>query len=271
MSAVLPPVTHRAGLAGALRSEWTKLWSVRSTGYCLAGVATVAIGVTFFIAWANMSRWNELDAAERAEFASNPLDPILAYPVLISQIVVAVLGVLIVCAEYSTGTLRPTLQAQPRRLVVLAAKVLMWTALMLGVGPASAFAGFLVGRPVLGERAPIQLGDPGVLRAVIGAGLYLTVLGLFAMAIGVILRSTAGAVATVLGILVVVSNLTSLLPGAWGRYVDAWMPVNAGRLVLQQHPLPGDLFGPLQGLAVFAGWTALLLVVAAVLFRRRDA
>jgi ABC-type transport system involved in multi-copper enzyme maturation permease subunit len=269
--AALPPATRAAGLGGALRSEWTKLRTVRSTGFSLLTMAVIALGLMSLIAWATMNRWTHLDPPDRVDLAGHPLDVIVVRPVFVSQLVVAVLGVMVISAEYTTGMIRSTLQAQPRRLTVLTAKVAVFAALMLVVGELLSFAAFFVGRPIIASHIPVALGDPGVTRAVVGAGLYLALLGLFALAVGAIVRHTAGAITAVLGIVLILSNLTGLLPDSWGHHINAWMPTNAGQLIMQSRSAPGDLLSPWQGLAVFAGWTALLLIIASVLFARRDA
>jgi len=267
----LPPATRPAGFDGALRSEWTKLRSVRSTVWSLVAMAGIAIGLMSLIAWATMHRWDRLEPQERAGLAHQPLEIILARPVFVGQLVVAVLGVMVISAEYTTGMIRATLQAQPRRLTVLLAKIMVFAVLMLAVGEALSFAAFFLGRQVIAAHIPVNLTDPGVTRSVIGAGLYIAVLGLFSLAFGAILRHTAGAITGVLGLVLIVSNLTGLLPDSWGHHINAWMPTNAGQLIMQPQQAPDDLLSPWQGLAVFAGWTALLLIVAAVLFRKRDA
>jgi ABC-2 type transport system permease protein len=269
--AALPPATRPAGLAGALRSEWTKLRTVRSTGFSVLAVALIALGLMSLIAWATMDRWPQLDRADRADLTAHPLDLILVRPVFVSQLVVAVLGVMVISAEYTTGMIRSTLQAQPRRLTVLTAEIAVFAAMMLVVGEMLSFAAFFVGRAIITSHLKVALGDPGVVRAVLGAGLYLALLGLFALGVGAILRHTAGAITAVLGIVLVLSNLTGLLPDGWGSHVNAWMPTNAGALIMQPRPGPDDLLSGWQGLAVFAGWTALLLTIASVLFARRDA
>jgi ABC-type transport system involved in multi-copper enzyme maturation permease subunit len=267
----LPPVTHRSGLGGALRSEWTKLRTVRSTFFSLVAMAAISLGLMSLIAWATMNRWSRLDPPERLDLAQHPLEVILVRPVFVSQLVVAVLGVMVISAEYTTGMIRSTLQSQPRRLTVLVAKIAVFAALMLVVGELLSFAAFFVGRPIISGHIPVALGDPGVTRSVLGAGLFIAVLGLFALAFGAIVRHTAGAITAVLGLILIVSNLTGLLPDSWGRHINAWMPTNAGQLIMQPQQAPDDLLSPWQGLAVFAGWTALLLIVAAVLFTKRDA
>lgn len=266
----LPP-TRRAGFDGALRSEWTKLRTVRSTPWSLLAMAGISLGLMSVIAWSVMNRWDHIRPGEKANFVQQPLDLILVRPVFVCQLVVAVLGVMVISAEYTTGMIRSTLQAQPRRLTVLAAKVLVFAAVMLVVGEILAFGAFFLGQRLIAVHITVRLSDPGVTRSVIGAGLYLAVLGLFSLAFGAILRHTAGGITTVLGLVLIVSNLTGLLPDSWGHHINAWMPTNAGQLIMQPHQLPDDLLSPWQGLGVFTGWTVLLLIVAAVLFKRRDA
>lgn len=266
----LPP-PRAAGLTGAIRSEWTKLRSVRSTGFSLLAMAAISLGLMSLIAWAQMNRWDRLDPGERLAMIHDPLQIVLTRPIFISQLVVAVLGVMVISAEYTTGMIRSTLQSQPRRLTVLTAKVIVFAALMLVVGELLSFAAFFVGRAVISSHISVSLSDHNVVRSIIGAGLYLALLGLFALAFGAILRHTAGAITAVLGTVLILSNLTGLLPDSWGHHINAWMPTNAGQLIMQPSKLPDDLLGPWQGLAVFAGWTALLLIVAAVLFQKRDA
>jgi ABC-2 type transport system permease protein len=264
-------VLPRAGLPGMLRSEWTKLRSVRSTVWSLVAMAGIALGLMSIIAWAVMRQWGTTDPGNQAALRENPLELLIARPVYIAQLVIAVLGVMVISAEYTTGMIRSTLQAQPRRLTVLASKVLVFGALMLVVGELLAFAAFYLGRAIVADHIPVSLDDPGVLRSVIGAGLFMAMLGLFSLAVGAIVRHTAGAITGVLGLVLIVSNLTQLLPGSWGAHIHAWMPTNAGQLVFQPTLPPDALLTPWQGFAVFSGWTALLLAVAFVLFRTRDA
>jgi len=266
------PATRPAGFDGALRSEWTKLRTVRSTPWSLFAMAAISIGLMALIAWLRVGqRWDRLDPAERTNLAHHPLQLILSRPEFLSQLVVAVLGVLVISAEYSTGMIRSTLQSQPRRLTIFGAKIVVLAAVMLVVGEVIAFAAFYVGRQIIARHITVNLSDPGVTRAVIGLGLFLAVLGLFSLAFGAMLRHTAGAITAVIGLNLIISPLTQLLPDSWGQHVYAWMPVNAGVLILQPQQGPGDLLSPWQGFAVFGGWTVLLLIVAAVMFQRRDA
>jgi hypothetical protein len=271
-ASTLPADTGRATLAGALRSEWTKILTVRSTVWSIAFMAGVAIGANALINWLSINRhWPVMSDVERAGMQGTALDYILTGPMSIIQFGVAVLGVMAISSEYATGMIRSTLQAQPRRLTVLAAKILVLGGLMLVVGEALAFAGYGVGKAIINAYVPVQLSDDGVLRAVIGAGLYTAVLALFSLAVGAIFRHTAGGITAVLGLITVISPLTGLLPNALGRYINAFLPTNAGSLVFQRRVDAGWPLGPIDGLAVFAVETAFLLVLAAFLLRRRDA
>jgi hypothetical protein len=234
-------------------------------------MAAISVGLMSFIVWTRMRSWDRLDPGERLNLEHNPLTIIIARPVFISQIAVVVLGVMVVSADYTTGMIRSTLQSQPRRLTVLTAKALVFAALMLVVGEVVSFAAFFAGRAVIASHIKVNLSDPGVTRSVIGAGLFIAVLGLFSLAFGAILRHTAGAIVAVLGIVIILAGLTQLLPDSWGAHVNAWWPNNAGALIYEPTLPPDHLLTQWQGFAVFCGWTALLLAIAAVLMRTRDA
>ncbi|MER7004035.1 ABC transporter permease [Dactylosporangium sp. NPDC000555] len=254
-----------------LRSEWTKLRTVRSTVWSIVAMAGIAIGLMSIISWAVMRQWEDTDPSSQSYLRQHPLDIVIARPVLIAQLVIAVLGVMVISAEYTTGMIRSTLQAQPRRLTVLAAKILVFAALMLVVGELLSFGAFFLGRAIIADHIPVSLGDPGVARSVVGAGLFMAMLGLFSLAFGAIIRHTAGAMTTVLGLILIVSQLTGFLPGSWGAHIHAWMPTNAGERIFEPTLPPDALLTQWQGFAVFSGWTVLLLAVAAYLFKTRDA
>ncbi|MER7282516.1 ABC transporter permease [Dactylosporangium sp. NPDC000244] len=264
-------VLPRAALPGMLRSEWTKLRTVRSTVWSLVAMAAIALGLMSLIAWAVIRQWDTADPSGQEYLRTHPLELILSRPVFIAQLVVAVLGVMVISAEYTTGMIRSTLQAQPRRLTVLSAKVLVFAGLMLAVGELLSFGAYFLGKAIISAHVPVSLSDPGVARAVIGAGLFTAMLGLFSLALGAIIRHTAGAITTVLGLILIVSQLTSLLPGTWGARVHAWMPTNAGALIFEPTVRQGSVLTPWEGFAVFSGWTAVLLIIAAYLFKSRDA
>ncbi len=154
---------------------------------------------------------------------------------------------------------------------MLAAKALVFAATVFVVGEFLSFGAFAIGAPIAHSKAPVSLGDPGVLRAVIGGGLYLTVLGLFAMSIGALVRHTAGGITGVIGFVLVLAPLAQLLPGSVGKHIHAYLPSEAGHLIAQAHQGSKDLLTPVQGFGVFCLWTAVGLVAAGYFLKRRDA
>ncbi|GAA3205273.1 ABC transporter permease [Streptomyces sp. XM83C] len=252
-------------------SEWTKIRSVRSTVWSLAILVVLTLVFTALFMQMGVSNWDKADAAQQAEMRLDPTGTILGSGILLSQLAVCVLGVMAIASEYSTGMIRASLLAVPRRVPVLAAKGAVFALLVLAVGEVTAFGSFFLGAPILDSKAPVSLGDPGVLRAVVGCGLYLALLGLFALAVGAIIRHTAAGITVVVGFVLVITPMAGLLPGSVGEHIHAWLPTQAGFMITQQHSRAGDLLGPWEGLGVLALWTGVLLAVAAVQMRRRDA
>jgi hypothetical protein len=144
-------------------------------------------------------------------------------------------------------------------------------ALVFVIGECVAFCSFFIGADPGTPRARPVGEPPGRARAVVGAGLYLTVLGLFAMAIGALIRHTAGAITAVIGFVLVLAPLAQLIPGKIGKYVHAYLPSEAGQLVARQHQQADQVLSAWQGFGVFCLWTVVLLALAIYLLQRRDA
>ncbi|HEY8480868.1 MAG TPA: ABC transporter permease subunit [Spirillospora sp.] len=263
------PSLDRPGFAQLLLAEWTKIRTVRSTLWSLVLYALLSLGFTTLLVSIVTASWDDASAADRQAISADPANFILSSG-FFGQLVICVLGVLVICSEYSTGMIRATMLAVPRRLPVLWAKAAVFTAVALVAGLAVSFVSFLIGSAILGGTVPVSLGDEGVLRAVIGSGLYLAMLGLFSLAIGAIVRHTAGAITTVLGLVLVVGPLAMLIPGKIGDYVYGYMPSEAGHLITKTRQGPDDLLSPWEGYGVLAIWTFVLLAVAAYLLKRRD-
>jgi ABC-2 type transport system permease protein len=268
----VPAAVPRLRLANLLRAEWTKIRSVRSTVWTMILFVVLTIGLTSGLTALIVSSWNGPRAAPRdARILVDPVGFILGAGIGLGQLTICVLGVLVITSEYSTGVIRASLLAVPGRLPMLAAKAAVFAALLVVMAEIVAFGSFFAGSALLHSRVPVSLGDAGVMRSVIGAGLYLTVLGLFALAIGAIIRHTAGAIAAVIGIVLVLPILASLLPGSWGAHVNAYLPEQAGSLIYVARQHSDQLLSPWQGFGVFCIWTAALLAVAGYLLKRRDA
>jgi ABC-2 type transport system permease protein len=255
----------RAGLGGAIRSEFTKIRSVRSTYWTLLAmiVVTVGIGVLACLgAVAHPDRGPGFDATMRSLAG-----------LTLGQLIIVVLGALTVTSEYSTGMIRTSLSVQPRRGTLLAAKGLVFAAVSLVTGLIAAFGSFFIGQAILStEQLGVTLGDPDVLRAVIGGGLFLAVCGVLAFGLGALLRHTAAAITASIGLLFVLFVLTSFLPSSWQDHVDKWIPFNAGSQIWFTVQDPGShMFAPWTGFAVFAGYAAIAVIAGAAAFLKRDA
>jgi ABC-2 type transport system permease protein len=277
--AVTPPdsglttTTKRAGFGHLMLSEWTKIRSVRSTVWSLALFVIVSIGFTLLFTALTAANWTKgQGAADRnARIIADPVSFILGAGLGLGQLTICVLGALLITTEYSTGVIRSSLLAVPRRIPMLAAKAVVFSLLILVVAEIVCFAVFAVGSAILHSHAPVSLGDPNVTRAVVGSGLYLTVLSLLALAVGGIIRHTAGAISTIIGVVLVLPILTGLLPGSVGKHINAYLPAQAGMLIGQAHQQSGDLLTAWQGFGVACIWTVLLLGLAVYLLKRRDA
>ena len=268
---VAPTTSGRGSFARLLRSEWTKLRTVRSTVWSLVLLVVLVLGFTTLFMGLTAAQWDKADAAARAAVQADPTSQILGAGFFLGQLAVCVLGVLVITSEYSTGMIRASLLAVPRRVPMLVAKATVFTLLVLLLGEVVSFGSFAIGSAILHSHAPVSLSDPGVLRAVVGAGLYLAVLGLFSLSIGALVRHTAAGITGVIGFVLVLAPLTQLLPGSIGKHVHAYLPTEAGHLIAQAHRAPNDLLSPGQGLAVFLAWTFGLFALSCVLLRRRDA
>ncbi|MFD7918828.1 ABC transporter permease [Streptomyces sp. NPDC059740] len=256
-----------AQLTRVLVSEWTKIRSVRSTVWTLgiAVVVTVALGALISVLSRNdfgsMPRGDRLSFdATRTSFAGMGL----------GQLALIVFGVLVVSTEYSTGMIRASLAAVPRRGAFLAGKLAVATGLALLVGLLTSFVTFFVGQAVLGPYR-VGLGDPGVLRAVFGGGLYMALIALFSMAVATMLRSPLLSLGVLMPFFFLVSNILGNVSAT--RKVGRYLPDQAGQRIMQVVTRPGDdtPYGPWGGLAIMVGWVVLALLCGYALLRRRDA
>jgi ABC-2 type transport system permease protein len=259
--------TIRVTQARVALSEWTKLRSVRSTRWSLLATLVLTIGMGILVCVVFESRWPHLNPADRHDF--HPLRANLA-GVNFAQLAIGVLGVLVITAEYSTGMIRATFSAVPMRLPVLWGKALVFGMVAFVVSLPAVFVAFFIGQAILsGQHINIGITHPGVIRALFGAALYLTVMGLLGLGLGSIVRSTAGGIAALAAIVFVLPPIIGLLPSSVSNSIDPYLPSNAGGAVWTINPDPNTL-APWTGLAVFAAYAAVSLAIAAVLLKRRD-
>jgi ABC-2 type transport system permease protein len=293
----LPPATGRAGLVGTIRSEYTKLRSVRSTYWTIAALFIVSVGIAA-IAGAAITANLHSNPANKAGLDST--QSVLGGFFELGQLVVAVLGALVITSEYSTGMIRTSLTAMPRRGNVYAAKLMVFTVVTLVITVVTSFVAFFVGQSLLSGSGvsaslfhsvtipanAIQNGSPTdvtfngtiaispgtVLTAIIGSALFVTSVALIAYGLGSIIRHTAGAITSAIGLMFVIPIIVQLLPNTWRWDIMRFFPDEAGRVlsvtVGQSNP---HLWSAWPQFGVTLIWAAVLLAVGGYLFRKRDA
>jgi len=270
----LPSSVSKVTFGGALRSEFTKIRSVRSTYWALLVMIVLTAGLGAVASYTT-TRSHQGPFFDPASWSLGGL--------VLSQLVIGALGALVITSEYSTGMIRTSLTALPQRGLLVAAKVAVFAAVAFVTGLISSFASFVIGQAIMSSHhTNTTLSHPGVLRAVIGGALFLTVCGLLALGIGLLIRHTAGALTAVAGLLFVLPLLGNLLPHSWQNHVNKWLPTAAGAQIwTAAHPphstspspigTGGLMFAPWTGFAVFCGYAAIALAAGLILFRERDA
>ena len=263
------PAARPYRFSDVVRSEWTKVRTVRSTWWTLLATAVVVIGLGALIGLGVGSHSKRMGLGDRLTF-----DPtrVAFFSLLFGQLAVSVLAVMIVTSEYSTGMIRTSLQAVPRRTWLLSAKALVFTAIALVVGEILSFATYFVVQALLksGPAPTSNLGQPHVLRAVIGAGLYLTVTGLLSMGVATLIRSTAGAITIIVAVYFVLPVFSNALPSNWANPVQKWLPTGAGEQIFSVKA-QSHYFTAWPGFIVLCVYTAIVLVASGVVLNKRDA
>jgi ABC-2 type transport system permease protein len=256
MTAVLPDV---------LRSEFTKLAGLRSTWWLLGTACVITPAAAVAVTAGYVSHY-------RAGPASPAIDPTYwsLDGVFLAQLLIGIVGVLTIGAEFGSGQINVTFTAVPQRRTVFGAKAVVVFTVALAAGWAGGLPAFLIGQAVLsGRHLQAGLGQPGVLRAVLGSGLYLAVLAVLALGLGTLIRHTAGAVATLFALLLVLPAVGVTLPPSWQDTLAPYLPGNAGPAVFHVRPME-HVAAPWAGFGAFCGYTALVALAAVLVLPRRD-
>jgi ABC-2 type transport system permease protein len=252
------------GFDNVLRSEWTKLRSLRSSQLCAGLIVLLMFGLAIVMG----ARWAHQSGPMPDNFDATNVGLSGVY---LAMIVVGAVGVLTISSEYATGMIRATFGAVPQRLPVLAAKAIVLAAVTLIGGEIVTLASFLLCQAFLASKhAGVSLGDPGVLTAVAGAGLFLTAVALLGVGLGAAIRHTAGAISAFFGVVFALPAVVDLLPTNWRNDIIEYLPLNAASQILQTDQR-SDALGPWQGLGVFVLYVVAALVVGAIVLTSRDA
>jgi hypothetical protein len=251
-----------------VRSEWTKLRSLRSTRWSLVVAVVLTIGLPCLFAAVTSSHWGSMSPGDRAD--RHPLDIALA-GVDVSQLAIGILGILVITGEYSTGMIRASFTAVPKRLPVLWAKLGVFAAVAFALAAPAVVTAFFASQAILSKHDILQISfsHPGVARAVFGGAVYLMLLGVLTLSLGAIVRNTAGAIGVFAAIFFVIPPLLNVLPSSWNNAIAPYLPDAAGRSIFSLTHGAHSL-APAPGLALFCGYCAVAVALAALLLVRRD-
>lgn len=262
------PRTSGVTFARVARSEWTKLWSLRSTRWSLLVAALIMIGIGPLFSLVLMGRWDTMGVEDQRHL--DGIDKALI-GFHLAPLAIGVLGVLMIAGEYSTGMIRSSLMAVPQRLPVLAAKVVVFAGVTFALMLIASLLGFLLAQPILARHhVDVGLGDPGAVGSIVFAALFLALVAALTVGIGAILRNAAGGIAVFAALLFVVPGLLNLLPGGTRDAIAIYLPERLGTAMATNTPTQ-ELLERGPATLVLVGYVAITLLVAAVLLRRRDA
>ncbi|GGJ36035.1 ABC transporter permease [Streptomyces brasiliensis] len=253
--------------AQVIRSEWTKIRSVASTVWTLSLAVFVTIALGMLISALSKSQFDTMPERERLTF-----DPTFVSfaGMSLGQLAMIVFGVLVVSNEYSTGMIRTSLAAVPRRATFLFSKIAVATGLALAVGMATSFAAFFLGQAMLGSHRA-QIGDEGVLRAVIGGGLYMTLIAMFSMGVAAMLRSPMLSLGILMPFFFLISNILGNVDAT--KKIGQYLPDQAGSRIMRVVPRldDGTPYGPWGGLGIMALWVIAAMAGGYLVLKKRDA
>jgi ABC-type transport system involved in multi-copper enzyme maturation permease subunit len=261
---------RRVTFSEAMDSEFAKIRSVRSTWWTLLISLVVSVGISFLIAALTSANWNSLTPADRASMDMSAVVSGVYFGVLVT----GVLGTLVVSTEYSTGMMRTALSAFPRRGTLFAAKAVVLAVVVLLLGLVIAFASYGLAEPFYSRHGvDLSLSRAANVRALLAVPVYLTLVALMGLSLGFLLRHTAAAISSLVGLMFVIPIITNFLPGSAGKNINKIMPSNAGSAMMTTHQAVNGTphLSALAGFLTLLIWTAVLLVPAVLLFRKRDA
>lgn len=257
------------GISDLTRMEWIKLRTLRSTGWGFGILAVSMVGFAVLVNALLSAHWSHMSAGDRATF--DPTNQAFT-GLIIGQLVMAVLGVLTVTSEFSSGMVRATFAAAPRRPLVLAAKVAVFGGAALLAGEVLAFITFFAGELVLGHGVPhVTLATPGVARAVLMAGGYVALTGLFGVGLGAIIRRTAGGIAAATGLIFVIPFLTLPLPESVRNGISKFLPEQIAASSITAVKPEAHTLSPGLGFAMLCLYAVVLLGAGAYTLAKRDA
>jgi len=252
-----------------MRSEWTKLRTLRSTWWSLGVMILLSVGFTITACAVYTHDFPTLDAATQTQFRQDTIGLILQPGAQFAGLAICVLGVMAIASEYSTGMIRATMLAEPRRTRALLAKAAAFAAMVFVVAELVAIPCFLIGSAITSAHASTSITDPVTVRAILAFGLFMSALGVISLSIGTLVRHTAAGISIVLAMQFVVPGVLSLIPGSLGQHLSGALPAGASVIMGSGHNAT-DVYSPLQGLLILLAWVVVLGGAALATIKRRD-
>jgi ABC-type transport system involved in multi-copper enzyme maturation permease subunit len=262
-------VSSDTTLGSVIRAEWIKFRSVRSSLWCVAITFILTVGLGILVTTVVRVQWHKMSAINKLTF--DPVQTSLV-GIVFAQFAVGVIGSLFITSEYSTGSIRTTLAAVPNRIQLIAGKLIVLVSCMLVVGEVVSFGAFFIGQSIYSGVVPTaSLSNGAVLRTVIFAGLYLTLLAAFSFALGILIRHSLAAISIFVSILLILPLIIAFLPQSWQNDTIRFLPGEGlGHAMTSVQP-GANLFSPWASFGILALYVVVLLTAATSSFRRRDA
>jgi ABC-2 type transport system permease protein len=261
-------VSRDVSLGSVIRSEWIKIRSVRSTVVGVVVTLFLTLGLGALVTVLTRIHWNVVTPLQRATFDQVSTSLV---GVLFAQFAVGVIGSLFVTSEFSTGSIRTTLSAVPKRYELALGKLIVLVASMFVVGEVASFATFSLGQAIFSGVVPTaSLSNSSVLRAVVFAGLYLTLLSVLAFSLGLLLRQSAACISVFVSILLIIPIIALFLPTSWQDGMRRFLPSEMGHAMISTASVPNN-FGATTSLVVLVVYVAVLFALGVIVFTRRDA
>ena len=261
---------RRVTFREAMDSEFAKIRTVRSTFWTVLLTLVLSIGISLLVAVITSVNWSTVSDSSKATLDMSQVELGVNFGIL----VVGVLGVMVVSTEYGTGMMRTSLTAFPRRGTLFAAKGTVLALVVLVAGLIITIVSYEAASPFYTKHGiDLSLGEGANVRALLAVPVYLTLIALMAFGLGFLLRSTAGGISSLVGVLFVIPIITNFLPGTAGKDINKVVPSNAGGAMLITKPSTSSTppLSPLEGFITLLIWTAVIIIPAFILFRRRDA
>ena len=261
--------THRPGFTDLTRSEWTKLKTLRSTWWSLGAMIVLSVAFSIVACVVETHDYLTMDPQTRAEYRQDTIGLILQPGVEFACLAVGVLGVMLIASEYSTGMIRATTLAAPKRTSALLAKAASFAALVFVVSELVAIPCFFIGAAITSKHASVSITDPTNIRAILAFGFYMAAIGVISLSVGTLVRHTAAGISLVLAMQFVLPGVLSLIPGSTGQHLANALPFGANVIMGSGHD-PSNVYTPLQGLLILLTWTIVLGGAALATIKRRD-